>query len=67
MPKHGDTVDKGLLAIRLFKLALDGSAEEEDLELLKDEGLQEFKRAWRLSRKLLNADFRDMLKRFSEG
>jgi hypothetical protein len=58
-------VEKGLLAIRLFKMAL---ATDPEL-ILGDEEYMEFRKAWRLTKQMLSADeieaFKELLRNYS--
>jgi hypothetical protein len=58
-------IEKGLLAIKLFKIAL-----STDPELsLCDEEYMEFRKAWRLTKQILSADeieaFKELLRHYS--
>lgn len=58
-------MEKGLLAIRLFKIAL---AADPELTL-GDEESMEFRKAWRLTKQMLSADeieaFKELLRNYS--
>jgi hypothetical protein len=59
-------VEKGLLAIRLFKIAL---ATDPELTL-DDEDYMEFRKAWRLTKQMLNlaemAAFKERLRHYGD-
>jgi hypothetical protein len=64
-----EDVERGLLAIRLLKVALAANPDE-DLEAFADETWAELRGAWRFTKKLLNKDelaaFKDVLQNYQD-
>lgn len=53
-------IEQGLLAIRLIKFALNTNSSS--LEMLGSEDLKDIKKAWQLSKKILNSGEMDSFK-----